>query len=72
MMQLTPAERQDPLWRKLAQILREQLAELRAKNDAPDLGERETAVLRGRIKQVKAILALGEEERTPRHPAARP
>jgi hypothetical protein len=50
-------ERQSAVWMKLKKHLEAELQRLRAKNDS-NLDEQRTAILRGRIGQVKAILAL--------------
>ena len=44
--------------------MRDQLADLRQMNDAPMTPER-TADLRGRIAQLKELLALADPPRTP-------
>lgn len=59
-MTLTDREKLTPLWAALEGHLKARLATLRAKNDAP-MSEAETAVLRGRIAEVKAFLSLGDE-----------
>lgn len=59
-MNLTPGERMHPLWQKLAQHYSQRLATLRAKNDNP-LTADETADLRGRIAEVKALLSLADD-----------
>lgn len=60
-MKFDAIETRSAVWLKLQAHLEERLAVLRAKNDgaiAPD----ETCHLRGRIAQVKEILALGKPE----------
>lgn len=60
-MRLDAIETRSAVWLKLQAHLEERLAVLRSKNDGvltPD----ETSLLRGRIAQVKEILALGKPE----------
>jgi hypothetical protein len=57
---LTAGEKMDPLWRKLTDHWTERLAALRAQNEN-NLGPDETAILRGRIKELKANLALATD-----------
>jgi len=59
-VKLEPADRLNPLLAKLIKGWTEELAALRAKNDNP-LSHEETASLRGRIAQLKAHIALGDE-----------
>lgn len=60
-MKLEPADRLNPLFQKLLDGWNEELAALRAKNDNPKLTPDETQTLRGRIQQLKAHIALGDE-----------
>lgn len=55
---LTPAEVNTPVWHKLERYLRRRLEAARERNDGP-LTADETAVLRGEIKALKGLLALG-------------
>lgn len=57
---LSDGERHHPLWAKLSAHFTERLRELRGKNDGA-LNEMETATIRGQIKCLKGILALGDE-----------
>lgn len=50
-------ERHTQLWRDLMRHVEDRIAELRQRNDA-DQDERTTAALRGRIAELKALLAL--------------
>lgn len=59
-MTLTDLERQSALWQKLAAHLSERLDAQRARNDG-ELSPEETHKLRGRIAQIKEILALARE-----------
>lgn len=59
-MTLDHADRLNPLLAKLIAGWQEELAALRAKNDNP-LSVEETLTLRGRIAQLKAHIALGDE-----------
>ena len=54
---LTPQDRQSSPWLKVKQHLEARLAKLRAENDG-DLPIEKTAKLRGRIAEVKALMAL--------------
>ncbi len=60
---MKPEDFQTEAWRRFAQELEEQLASLRAKNDAKTLNESDTSFLRGRIFEVKRILSLGKSDR---------
>ena len=57
---MTQAERNSALWRKLRKNLEQRLDTLRAQNDG-DKDERATAMLRGRIAEVKTLLTLGDD-----------
>lgn len=59
-MNITRADRLNPLWPNLVSQWKERLASLRAQNDAP-LSELDTARLRGQILEIKALIALDEE-----------
>lgn len=59
-MLLTPEERSSALWKRIAGHYEERLTVLRARNDG-DQSESATQRLRGRIQEVKSILALGNE-----------
>jgi hypothetical protein len=62
-LKLTYEERHSALWVKLAEHLEARLDLLRAKNDNPIPAE-ETSRLRGQIREVKSLLALGQPETT--------
>jgi hypothetical protein len=57
---LTPTDKHSAVWRKLVKHYETRLVSLRAQNDNP-LNEAATAVLRGRIQEVKGLLRLNEE-----------
>lgn len=57
---LTSFERQSPVWRKLMERFEARLHNLRAMNDGPK-DAAETAELRGRIAEIKALLAMDVE-----------
>lgn len=57
---LTPADKRSPLWLDLAEHLRQRLETARAENDASKPVEK-TEHLRGRIFELKALLALAED-----------
>lgn len=59
-MKLEPHEMQSALWQKLHAHMAERLDALRRSNDG-DLSIEETQRLRGRIAQLKEILALARE-----------
>lgn len=59
-MKLDPADRLNPLLPRLIAGWKDELAALRAQNDHP-LTPEETQTLRGRIAQLKAHIALGDE-----------
>jgi len=54
---LTDIERNSALWQKIKAHYDRRLRTLRARNDDPK-SESETALLRGRIHEVKALLAI--------------
>jgi len=49
---------QSETWRRIDAHLRQELDKLRRENDKPDLTDTQTATLRGRILQIKRILAM--------------
>lgn len=57
---LTDGEKMHPLWLRLKAHLEKQLQSLRERNDRPQ-AELETATLRGHIKCLRVILALGDD-----------
>ena len=59
----TPQEKQSAAWIKLQKYLEQRLALLRAQNDM-DKTEGDTARLRGRIYEVKSLMALNADEPT--------
>ena len=59
MIEFRISDAQNPLWLRLKPYLEERLVMLRTKNDG-DLSEIETANIRGRIAEVKSLLALDE------------
>lgn len=60
---LTHGEKHSPLWRRLLEQLQRDLAQLRERNDSVLLDPVATAELRGRIAQLKELIAL--EDPTP-------
>ena len=58
---LTEGEKAHPLWRRLKAHLAAKLDGCRARNDDPALTESETAALRGQIKTLKGLIALGDD-----------
>lgn len=57
---LSTAEVNTPVWFKIKGHLEQRLERVRGLNDAPR-PEAETAALRGEIKALKGLLALGKE-----------
>lgn len=55
------ADRMNPLWPKVMDYFEHRLDELRVINDR-DQDERKTSEIRGRIAEVKATLALNNDE----------
>lgn len=55
------SDRQSPTWRKLKTHFEQRLHELRAKNDN-DLDAIATARVRGAIREVTYLLALGDQD----------
>ncbi len=58
-LELNDRDLQSELWLKLQPFLQARLAMLRRKNDT-DLSPEQTAALRGRIAELKNLLAAGE------------
>ena len=58
---LLPADRMNPLWLALSRHMNERLAGLRQQNDA-SLPLEQTEKVRGRIAQIKELLALAEDK----------
>ena len=59
---LTPMEKQGATWAKIEAELNRRLTTLRSNNDAMTLTEAETQHLRGRIAELKSIIALGKAD----------
>jgi hypothetical protein len=57
---LTMAEINSPSWCRLMEYFADRLAQLRAENDT-DKDEVQTAKQRGRIAEIKALMALDKE-----------
>lgn len=60
--ELSAGEKISPLWLRLTAYLEDQLKLQRARNDA-NQSEFDTAIIRGDIKRLKAMLALGNDDR---------
>lgn len=58
--ELTEGERSHPLWARLKGHLQTKLGELRRKNDDTSLDAVGTALLRGQIKCLNNLIALGD------------
>lgn len=57
---LSEDDRHNPLWLRLRSHLTEELDAARGRNDRP-LSETETAAIRGEIRTLKRIVALGDD-----------
>ena len=62
---LSYEERESPLWRRLSDHMRAALDSLREQNDYPQLDAVKTAAIRGQIRQLKLLLALGDPPKAP-------
>jgi len=60
--ELTQADKRSPVWRAIVEHLQTRVVQLRAQNDTSQSVEK-TEHLRGRIAELKALLALDEERR---------
>lgn len=59
---LSEDDKRSPLWMRLMDHLDKQLTLTRAQNDAVDLDERKTAFNRGKISEIKRLMALNESD----------
>jgi hypothetical protein len=59
--ELSDGERAHPLWARFKAHLLDRLADARTRNDDASANEPATAMLRGRIACLKALIALGDE-----------
>lgn len=57
-MKLTESQLINPLWHALRAHYTERLIQLRVENDNPRLDAEATAMLRGRIDEVKQLIAM--------------
>lgn len=62
-LELSPADKRSPLWRAIEDHLTQRLADCRAQNDSSQPVEK-TEHLRGRIAELKGLLALAAERHT--------
>lgn len=69
---LTQDERTSPVWQSVKGHLERMLAKRRIENDNPKLTSVETAMLRGQIQTLRAMIALGAEPPVMTAPLARP
>ena len=60
---LTDNDRASSLWQRLRAHLEDRLSQSRSRNDNEALTEQETAALRGRIRLLKSLIALGDDPR---------
>lgn len=58
---LTPGDKASSLWLRLKAHLEDRLDDARRRNDSPTLPEAGTAALRGEIKTLKRLIALGDD-----------
>ena len=58
--ELSDADRYSATWMRLKAHLQTELQALRERNDAPQ-PEQDTAMLRGQIRSLKRIIALGDD-----------
>lgn len=61
-MRLTEAQQTNPLWQQLRRHYTDRLAQLQADNSNVALSEKDTAVLRGRIAECRALLEMDSPE----------
>lgn len=59
--QLTELDKAQSLWLRLKEYLEYRLATARKDNDRPTMTEHETATLRGEIRCLKRLIALGDD-----------
>jgi hypothetical protein len=59
---LNALEAQTPLWRMLKQHLEQRRDQLRAQNESTTLDATATAVLRGRIAELKLLMAIDRHD----------
>lgn len=59
--ELTTHDKASSLWLRFCEYLNERLADARRRNDATTLSEHDTAALRGEIRCLKKLLALGDD-----------
>jgi hypothetical protein len=57
-MKLTKTEAQSPVWHLIKEHLESRLDSFRKQNDFEDLTEKQTALMRGRIKELKYLIDL--------------
>lgn len=57
-MKLTYAEAQEPLWAKLKEYFTRELEDIRLKNEALTVDDRQTAAYRGQIRLLKQIIDM--------------
>ena len=68
---LTQDERTSAVWQSVKNHLERMLAKRRLENDNPKLTPVETAMLRGQIQTLRAMIALGDEPPVMTVPSAR-
>jgi len=60
---ISPADRATRLWHDIEEHLQRRLQTLREQNDNQGMTADQTAIIRGRIAEVKSLLALGTDEK---------
>jgi hypothetical protein len=58
---LTAHDKAQPLWHRFKNHMLDRLVDARQRNDHPLLSETETAVLRGEIRCLRKLIALGDD-----------
>ena len=60
-LKLSVADRANPLWVRLMDHFNQRIAKLRSDNDC-DLDAEQTAKMRGRISEIKALMSLDRDD----------
>lgn len=63
MTKISPADRGTRLWHDIEEHLQRRLQALREQNDNQGMTADQTAIIRGRIAEVKSLLALGTDDK---------
>lgn len=57
---LSPPDFRTPVWQNVVKVVTQRIDELRTQLETLDATEQQTAIIRGRISELRALLALGE------------